>query len=75
MKDDHCQQNYDDVGFSMEDEMSGRSGLVIKACRECAGPEVVSSRHMCASRDLPSFKKAVNMERGTPVPLNSLITK
>ena len=41
----------------MEDEMSGRSGAVIKACRECAGPEVVSSSRMCASRELAQLQK------------------
>ena len=37
--------------------MSGRSGQVIKVCRECAGPEVVSSSRMCASRELVQFQK------------------
>ena len=41
----------------MEDEMSGRGGPVIKACRECAGPEVVSSSRMCASRELVQLQK------------------
>ena len=52
-----CQQNYENVGFSVEDEVIGKSGPVINACRECAGPEVVSSSCICASREFSQSQK------------------
>ena len=52
-----CQQNYGNVGFTVEDEMSVKFGPVINACRECAGPEVMSSSRVCASRELAQSQK------------------
>ena len=61
-----CQQNYEGDGFSVEDEMSVKIGPVNNACRECAGPEVISSSRVCASRKfLQSQKGRENDERYT----------
>ena len=59
-----CQQNYENVGFSVEDEMSVKIGPVINACRECAGPEVVSSSRICASREYIEVGKFAQSEKG-----------
>ena len=52
-----CQQNYVGDGFSEEDEMSVKIGPVNNACRECAGPEVMSSSRVCASRKFLQSQK------------------
>ena len=61
-----CQQNYEGDGFSVEDELSLKIGPVNNACRECAGPEVMPSSRVCASRKfLQSQKGRENDERYT----------
>ena len=61
-----CQRNYEGCGFSVEDEMSVKIGPVNNACRECAGPEVISSSRVCASRNfLQSQKGRENDDRYT----------
>ena len=72
-----CQQNYEYVGFSEEDEMSGKIGPVNNAWHECAGQEVVSKAVFVQAANFSNRKKAVDfMKRGTSVPpLDFLIIK
>ena len=44
--------------------MSVKFGPVINACRECAGPEVVSSSRVCASREYTEVGKFAQLEKG-----------
>ena len=56
--------------------MSGKIGPVNNAWHECAGQEVVSKAVSVQAASSSNRKKAVNfMKRGTPVPLDFLITK
>ena len=48
----------------MEDEVIGKIGPVINACRECAGPEVVSSSRLWASREYIEVGKFAQSQKG-----------
>ena len=58
-----CQRNYERVGFTVEDEISAKFGPVMNACRECAGPEIVSSSRICASRECIEVGKFAQSEK------------
>ena len=47
----------------MEDEVSAKFGPVMNACRECAGPEIVSSSRICASREYIEIGKFAQSEK------------
>ena len=48
----------------MDDEMSGKVGLVNNAWHECAGQEVVSKSRVCASRKSLQSQKSREFHEG-----------
>ena len=51
------------MGFSVEDEISVKIGPMNNACRECAGPEVMSSSRVCASRKFLQSQKGREFDK------------